>query len=93
MGANIGSTVTAQLIAFILTDYFTIIIFAGVMLHIFARRKQGKFVGQVLMGFGLLMLGMKMMGDAVLPLRGNPIFVEFIARFAEQPLLAVGVGV
>ncbi len=93
MGANIGTTVTAQLIAFKLADYFTIIIFAGVMLHIFARRKQGKFVGQVLMGFGLLMLGMKMMGDAVLPLRGNPIFVEFIARFADHPLLAVGVGV
>lgn len=93
MGANIGTTVTAQLIAFKLTDYFTVMIFVGLMLHIFARRPKGKFLGQVLLGFGLLMLGMKMMGDAVLPLRSNPIFVEFIARFADNPLLAVGVGV
>ena len=93
MGANIGTTITAQLIAFKLTDYFTVMIFVGLMLHIFARHKQGKYLGQVLMGFGLLMLGMQMMGDAVLPLRGNPVFVEVIARFADQPLIAVGVGI
>lgn len=92
MGANIGTTVTAQLIAFKLTDYFTVIIFVGLMLHIFAKHKRGKFLGQVLLGFGLLMLGMKMMGDAVLPLRDSPVFVDFIARFADHPLLAVGVG-
>ncbi len=92
MGANIGTTVTAQLIAFKLTDYFTLMLFIGLMLQIFSPRKKGRYCGQVLLGFGILMLGMKMMGDAVMPLHHYPGFVEFISRFASQPMLAVVVG-
>ena len=69
------------------------ILFAGLMLHYFAKHKKGKFAGMVLFGFGLLMLGMKLMGQSVAPLRDNPVFVEFIGRFSESPLLGVVVGI
>ncbi len=93
MGANIGTTVTAQLIAFNVADYMTGFLFVGLLLHYFSRRQAGKFAGMVLLGFGLLMLGMKMMGQSVAPLRDNPLFVHFIGRFADIPLLGVAVGI
>lgn len=92
MGANIGTTITAQLIAFKLTDYVTVLIFIGFLMQLLAKRDRPRFVGQVLLGFGLLMLGMNLMGEAAMPLRDYPGFVTFIARFADQPLLGVLVG-
>ena len=93
MGANIGTTLTAQLIAFNLTDYFTVMIFIGVMFRVFAKHKNGQFIGQIMLGFGLLMLGMKVLSDAAAPMRSSPVFVEFISRFADNPALAVFVGI
>ena len=93
MGANIGTTLTAQLIAFNLTDYFTVMIFVGVLVRIFAKRKNGQFIGQIILGFGLLMLGMKVLGQAASPLRSSPVFVDFISRFADNPVLGVFVGI
>jgi phosphate:Na+ symporter len=92
MGANIGTTITAQLIAFKLTDYVTVLIFVGFLVQTFAKKSRPKFIGQVLLGFGLLMLGMNLMGQAAMPLRDYPGFVSFIARFADQPLLGVAIG-
>ena len=83
MGANIGTTITAQLIAFNLTDYVTVLIFIGFLIQLLAKRTTTKYVGIVLLGFGVLMLGMDMMSKAVLPLRGYPIFQEIIANFAQ----------
>lgn len=92
MGANIGTTITAQLVAFKLTDYVTLLLFIGFVVQLEARRQQGKYIGQTLLGFGILMLGMEMMGHAVLPLKDYPGFTGFIARFADYPLLGVAVG-
>ena len=89
MGANIGTTLTAQLIAFKLTDYFTVMIFVGAMTRVLAKRKKGQFIGQILLGFGLLMLGMKVLSAAASPLRSSPVFVEFVSRFADNPALGV----
>ncbi len=93
MGANIGTTFTAQLIAFKLTDYFTVMIFVGAMTRVLAKRKKGQFIGQILLGFGLLMLGMKVLSAAASPLRSSPVFVEFVSRFADNPALGVIVGI
>lgn len=93
MGANIGTTMTAQLIAFKLTDYVTLILFIGFAMQAFCTRKRGRYCGQVLLGFGILMMGMHMMGQAVMPLREYQGFVDFCARFSHNPLLAVGVGI
>ncbi len=92
MGANIGTTMTAQLIAFKLTDYITLFLAIGFAVHILAKRQRGKYMGQVILGFGILMLGMDMMSDAVMPLREYQGFVDFIGRFADNPILGVGVG-
>ena len=59
MGANVGTTITAQLIAFKLTHYVPLILFIGFMMNILSKRSRGKFIGQVLLGFGVLMIGME----------------------------------
>lgn len=92
MGANIGTTMTAQLIAFKLTDYVTLMLFVGFIIQLVSKRRRGKYIGQVILGFGVLMLGMDMMGKAVMPLREYEGFTDFISRFSDNPLLGIGVG-
>jgi phosphate:Na+ symporter len=92
MGANIGTTITAQLIAFKLTDYITLILAIGFLIQTVARKRNIRDLGQVLMGFGILMLGMAMMSDSVVPLRHNKAIVGFISRFSSQPILGLLVG-
>ena len=92
MGANIGTTMTAQLIAFKLSDYITILIFIGFLMQLLARKSRTKYLGQVMLGFGILMLGMDIMGKAVMPLRNYPGFVHFIEVFSSNPLLGIGIG-
>lgn len=92
MGANIGTTMTAQLIAFKLSDYITILIFIGFLMQLLARKSRTKYLGQVMLGFGILMLGMDMMGKAVMPLRNYPGFVHFIEVFSSNPLLGISIG-
>ena len=92
MGANVGTTMTAQLIAFKLSNYITVLLFIGFLMQLLAKRARGKYLGQVILGFGILMLGMDMMGKAVLPLRDYPGFVDFIGRFSSNPLLGIFIG-
>ena len=56
MGANVGTTMTAQLIAFKLSNYITVLIFIGFLMQLLAKRARGKYLGQVILGFGILML-------------------------------------
>ena len=92
MGANIGTTMTAQLIAFTLSNYVTVLIFVGFLVQLLAKRSRSKYLGQVVLGFGILMLGMDMMGKAVMPLRAYPGFVDFIGAFSSNPLMGIGIG-
>ena len=92
MGANIGTTMTAQLIAFKLTDYITLFLAIGFAVQLLAKRRRGKYLGQVILGFGILMLGMEMMSSSVMPLREYQGFIDFIHRFSDNPLLGVLVG-
>lgn len=93
MGSNIGTTMTAQLIAFNLTKYVKLILAIGFVIYVVSKKKQWKYAGQVLFGFGILMLGMEMMGDSVAPLKDYQGFVDFIMTFSHRPLLGVLVGV
>ncbi|MCH3915770.1 MAG: Na/Pi cotransporter family protein [Acidaminococcaceae bacterium] len=92
MGANIGTTMTAQLIAFKLTDYITFLLFVGFILQAFGRRRKVKNIGHCVLGFGILMLGMGMMSQSVSPLRNYPGLVEFIQQFSAHPLIGLCVG-
>lgn len=92
MGANIGTTVTAQLIAFRLTDYNLPAIGLGLALMLFARSKPLRHIGQITFGFGLLFLGMGIMAGALKPLKDAPIFTRAMVSLGEHPILGVLVG-
>ncbi|MFQ6136303.1 MAG: Na/Pi cotransporter family protein [Candidatus Hydrothermarchaeales archaeon] len=88
MGANIGTTVTAQLVAFKVGMYALPMIAIGFVLFFFKRKKY-VYIGQVILGFGLLFLGMNFMKDAVLPLRSDPFSINSLASFGRYPLLGI----
>ncbi|PKM84874.1 MAG: sodium-dependent phosphate transporter [Firmicutes bacterium HGW-Firmicutes-11] len=91
MGANIGTTVTAQLIAFKLTDIAPAIVFIGMILVVFLRKKKLNRIGYVVLGFGLLFVGLATMSHAMEPLRDVPEFREFLINF-NNPLVGILVG-
>jgi len=93
MGSNIGTTVTAQLIAFDLSDYFLPIIGIGFMINFFSKKKSIKYVGQVFFGFGLLLLGLYIMGDAMKPLRDYAGFRNAMINLGHYKILGVLVGI
>ena len=88
LGANIGTTITAQLIAFKLTDYALLIIITGFLIRAFAKTENIRFTGEAILGFGILFFGMKLMGDSMKPLRTYAGFIDLMKRL-ENPLLAV----
>jgi len=86
LGANIGTTVTAQLIAFKITDVALPAIAIGAAFQIFGRKKRYREIGGVIMGFGLLFFGMVVMKMGVAPLRDAPVFVDFFTKFQADSL-------
>lgn len=91
MGANIGTTITAQLIAFNLTDYAPIAIIIGVAILLISKHKKSKDISDILIGFGILFIGMDMMGSGLAPLADSPVFADVIQRLTN-PFLASLVG-
>ncbi len=92
MGANIGTTVTAQMIAFQLENFGPPAVALGVALTIFPRRKRFRYYGQTILGFGLLFTGMGLMKDAVAPLRASDTLGAWLLRFSEHPAEGVVAG-
>ena len=91
-GANIGTTMTAQLIAFKLSDYIYAIIFIGFIVYFISKSERVKNVGMTIFAFGLLFLGIETMGSVMKPLASSPIFTELIGKVADDPILGVAVG-
>lgn len=91
LGADIGTTITAQLIAFRLTDYALAMITVGFGLTLFSRKESYQHVGEAILGFGILFFGMKLMSDAMIPVRTHQSFVG-ILKGLENPLLGIVVG-
>ena len=91
MGANIGSTFTAQLIAFDMSVLTPFMLALGFLAHAFARREQLRRLGGILLGFGLLFLGIQFMGDATRPLRTFQPFIDAMQEM-RSPLVGVAVG-
>ncbi|MFG0273703.1 MAG: Na/Pi cotransporter family protein [Phycisphaerales bacterium] len=88
MGANIGTTITAQIIAFKVTDYALAMVALGFTGFALSRRPTVRQIGAMLLGLGFIFLGMGMMSEATNPLRTYEPFVQFMAG-AERPLLAM----
>jgi phosphate:Na+ symporter len=91
-GANIGTTMTAQLIAFKLSDYIYMIIFIGFIIWFIAKRERNKAIGATIFAFGLLFLGIETMGDVMKPLATSPVFLSMIHQVAGNRFLGVAVG-
>ncbi len=91
-GANIGTTITAQIIAFKISDYIFLFIFAGFFVSFIAKSEKIKNIGQTVFAFGLLFLGIETMGKVMKPLASSPVFTDLIGRVADIPLLGVAVG-
>ena len=96
LGANIGTTVTAQLIAFKLSALALPAITVGVGLKFFSQQKKTRYIGEVILGFGLLFYGMTVMKHGLSPIKSDPTFLDFFTRFdpssAGGLLLCVVVG-
>ena len=89
MGANIGTTITAQMVAFKVGAYALPMIAIGFVLFFFFKDKKYFFTGQAILGFGLLFLGMGFMTDAVKPLRSAPFFINILVSFGQHPIRGI----
>ncbi|PRR70099.1 Na/Pi cotransporter family protein [Clostridium thermopalmarium] len=92
MGANIGTTMTAQLIAFKLSDVAPLILGIGAVIVLFSKKKRTKDLGDIVLGFGILFVGMSMMENAMKPLGELDAFRNLILTIGQHPLLGVLVG-
>ncbi len=91
MGANIGTTVTAQIIAFKITKYALLLVALGFGLRFFSKQERLRHHGKGMMGLGLIFLGMGLMGDGMSPLRSYQPFLDWMTRM-EQPALGILAG-
>jgi phosphate:Na+ symporter len=84
LGANIGTTVTAQLIAFKISRYALPVIALGVLLRFFFATRKWQQWGEVALGFGVLFFGLATLKAGLAPLRDEPAFINFLTRFQGQ---------
>ncbi len=91
LGSHIGTTVTAQLIAFKLTDYALLMLAVGFGMQMFTKEERIKNIGAIILGFGILFYGMKLMSGAMTPMRTYAPFIEFM-KGLENPLTGILFG-
>ncbi|MBQ3611343.1 MAG: Na/Pi cotransporter family protein [Firmicutes bacterium] len=93
LGANIGTTITAQLIAFKIGDYAWAFVAIGFILYFFIKKKEIiTYIGQTIFAFGVLFVGINIMGDTMKPLAGSPFFVDLMVQVQDIPVLGVVLG-
>lgn len=92
MGANIGTTVTAQLVSFELTQLAPAAVGIGMVIYLFASKEKSKQLAEILIGFGILFIGMDFMKEAVKPLREFPAFREMLVGFGSNTFLGIFMG-
>ena len=92
MGANIGTTITAQITAFNLGAYAPMILFIGAVMFLFLKHDTVKYVGSIIMGFGMLFFGISVIKSAIVPLSQSEEFISFLTTL-RNPAIAVLFGV
>lgn len=93
LGANIGTTITAQIIAFNISDYIYPIVFIGFLTAFVAKKEVVKYIGNTILGFGILFIGIEIMGTTMKPLASSPVFLDLIGKVADIPVLGLLLGV
>ena len=91
MGANIGTTITGQLVALDIGMLAPVFAFIGVAMLVFLKNPKAHFIGQILAGFGVLFIGMDMMGAAMKPLQNSEMFIDLMTRFSN-PVVGIIAG-
>ena len=91
MGANVGTTITGQLIALDVGAIAPLLAFIGVLMVVFIKKLKVQHYGQIVAGLGILFIGMGMMSDAMVPLRNSAAFVDLMTKFSN-PLLGILAG-
>ncbi len=93
LGANIGTTITAQLIAFNIGDYAWIFVTIGFIMYFFFKKKEIiSYIGQTAFGFGVLFVGINIMGDTMKPLASSQVFIDLMMQVHNIPVLGVLLG-
>ena len=92
MGANIGTTITAQITAFNIGAYAPLILFVGAVIALFIKNKTVRHIGSVILGFGMLFEGITLMKSAIAPLAETPGFINFVSGLSN-PILTVIFGI
>ena len=91
MGANIGTTITGQLIALDVGAVAPLFAFIGVVLVVFIKKQSVRYFGQIIAGLGILFIGMDMMSSSMAPLRESEAFVNLLTQFSN-PVLGILAG-
>ena len=92
LGANIGTTITAQLIAFQIGDYAWLFVAIGFILYFFIKKEIITNIGQTTFEFGMLFVGINIMGEAMKPLASSPFFIDLMMQVQDIPILGVLLG-
>lgn len=92
MGANIGTTVTAQIVSFKIDMLAYPLIIIGFVIHFLGKRRRTKNIGMTIIGLGLLFLGMTVMKTAMEPLGDNEAFKNFLLIFSKNPFYGILIG-
>lgn len=91
MGANIGTTITSQLVSFNLEQYAPIFLAIGVIMYMFIKKEKVNRIGEIIIGFGVLFLGISLMGAAVEPLKES-VEVQHMFASLSNPFIALLIG-
>lgn len=92
MGANIGTTITAQLVSLDVDFLAPVALGIGIVIYMFTKKPKYKHIAEILIGFGILFTGMDFMKDAVKPLAEYQGFTDMLLSFGHHPLLGVLMG-
>ena len=92
MGANIGTTITAQLVSLDVDFLAPVALGIGIVIYMFSKKPKYKHIAEILIGFGILFTGMDFMKDAVKPLAGYQGFTDMLLSFGHHPILGVLMG-
>ena len=91
MGANIGTTITGQLVALDIGNIAPLFAFAGIALGMFSKKRNVQNIGSIIAGLGVLFIGLGMMSDAMVPMRDSEVFVNALTSFSN-PIIGIVVG-
>jgi phosphate:Na+ symporter len=89
LGAHIGTTITVQLIAFKITDYALLMVGSGFVMTMVTKRKTYIYIGEIILGFGMIFYGMAVMSDAMRPLQSMPVFSNMLLSLGDNALLGI----